>query len=114
MTAFILVKTAICAACLGVFGYLYNRFVAESQAQPAGLDGYAALLVVAGELVILAVAAVAVWGSALAPIHTVALVAALHIPAGVPMILGSIDRYLARRRRDTARAAEIAREALDR
>jgi len=114
MQPVIIVKFLLAVVGLAVFGRYYNLYVAAHEAEPEGHRGFTSLLVVVGELVILAAATLVVLGSQLAPVEVVAVVTLLHAPAGGPMVYGSIGRYLASRRAAIRRAEELARAELQR
>ncbi len=105
------VKFFLAGVALGLFGWWYNRYVAELEAEH-GRHGYTALQVIGGELVIHAAAFVVALGSGLAPEQAVLVVLALQVPAGTPMTLGSIGRHLRQERAEVRRAEELAEERL--
>ena len=99
-------KLAAILMGLSVFGIIYNSFVTWLERQ--GHDrGYTALLVVAGVVVTLAAAVLLVgW-------WTVMVIGLLFVASGMPMILGSIARYVSERRRDEAMARRLAEDSID-
>ena len=97
--------TIIIIAALIGFGVFYNQIVAWLEAQGRTV-GYVAFLVVVGNLAIIIALDIA-FG------HQVAGGAFLfNVAAGAPMIIGSWWRHTTQRRRELARAAEIARRNL--
>ncbi len=108
-----IVKLFLAFIGLGVFGWWYNRLVAALEAEH-GRHGYTAMQVIGGELMIHATAFVVVIGSGIIPEMAVLVDLALHVPAGLPMTLGSIGRHLREEREEVRRAEGIARESLRR
>lgn len=77
---------------LVLFGIVYNTLVQFTQTK-GFLDGYHSLSVVVGVLITLGVLALISWPSAL-------LALILFAASGTPMIVGSIWRYMQRRKAD--------------
>jgi NhaP-type Na+/H+ or K+/H+ antiporter len=93
---------------LALFGVGYNALVAHL-ARRGYEAGYLAFLVALGALVILAAAAFVVAPLGSAALATVAVCALLFAAAGLPMIVGSIQRHVTARERDRQALADEAR-----
>lgn len=97
-----------CLAAIGlaVAAWRYDRLV-EALEEQGHHHGYVSLLVAAGCAVILATALLVCWPLGPAARIAVIITAGLFVPAGLPMILGSIRRHV------SARAAEQQRIIAD-
>lgn len=90
-----------------LFGILYNRWVAGLER--TGRDrGYTAFLVVVGVGVTVVGWAVMTWDLTVMALGVLAFAA-----SGTPMIIGSVQRYQAARRRDEEAARAEALERVD-
>ena len=103
-----LARFLIAAVSLAVCAYLYNRWI-TGQEKRGRHDGYVSLYVVGGVLLVLAHGAFVVWPLGDQARLTLAIISGLFIPAGVPMIIGSITRHLDSRER----AEDAVREMLE-
>lgn len=101
----------IAAWCLAVAAWFYDRWIERLEA--AGHHhGYVSLLVVAGCSSILLVALAVTWSLGDRARLAVLITALLFIPAGIPMILGSIRRHVAARSAEQQRLHDEARGTL--
>jgi hypothetical protein len=104
---------SLAAIGLAIAAWRYNRTV--SQLEAAGHhQGYVWLLVAAGCAVILLVALAAVWPLGPQARLAVVITAGLFVPAGIPMILGSIRRHVAARAAEQQRLHDEAADTIRR
>jgi len=109
MPANIVGLVILVAFSLALAAWGYDRWISELEA--AGHQrGYVSLLVVAGCSAVLLAALVVVWTLGTTARLTVAITALLFIPAGIPMIVGSIRRHVLARQ---AEATSLTAEAKD-
>lgn len=101
----------LASAGLAVAAWRYNRWITALE-QAGHHRGYMSLLVAAGVAAVLLVALAVVWPLGPQAILAVAIVAGLFVPAGLPMICGSIARHTAARAAAEARMTAEAHEAL--
>ncbi len=107
----IIASIVVASVSLAIFAWFYNGWIERLEA--AGHHhGYVSLLVVAGCAVILTVALAVVWPLGPTARLAVIITAGLFVPAGIPMILGSIRRHVAARAAEQQRLQDEAREAL--
>lgn len=81
---------------LMLFGVGYNALISYAERTRA-LEGYTALAVVAGVMVTVLAAAVALWSVTLDGWQWGAILLGAFGASGLPMLLGSIGRYVALR-----------------
>lgn len=111
ISTLIAVRALLAIMVLGLAAWAYDRLIAHL-VQHGYLDGYAALAVAAGCAVVLLVALWVVWPLGLTAWVAVTITAGLFVPAGLPMILGSIKRHVAARERELQRLMAESRKAL--
>lgn len=89
-------RTALAALLLALFAYAYDRWLERLEVR-GRQEGFLALIVCGGVMVVLAAALFVVWP--LGPMAQIAvlIVAGLFLPAGIPMIIGSARRHADRR-----------------
>jgi len=92
---------------LVVFGLLYDRYVTAIERRPEGHRGYTAFLVVAGVAITVALMIPVIGVDAFNHIVVAFLC------SGLPMIIGSVQRYMDARDRDAQRLQEITLEQLE-
>jgi hypothetical protein len=100
---------ALAVVLLVIFGIRYNQWIAGLE-KHGHQDGYVSLLVAGGVIVVISLALLVVWPLGLEALAAVAVVGLLFIPAGIPMMIGSIQRHVAQRERDAAKLRAHARE----
>jgi hypothetical protein len=105
----LLMSVGLAAAILLLFGIWYNHKV--EQLERAGhQEGYVSLLVAAGVGTVLVAAAAVVWPLGVQALAGVLIVCLLFVPAGIPMMLGSIRRHVAQREREQETLRAHARD----
>lgn len=106
-----LVWRAITASLvLAGFAIAYDRWVGGLTRQGRS-DGYVSLIVAAGVGIVLAAGLFVVWPLGLSARLAALIVAAMFVPAGLPMIAGSVTRHVQTREQELKRIyAEVLRE----
>lgn len=104
-------QIALIALALALAAIAYDRWITRLEA--AGQHhGYVSLLVAAGVAVILLAGLSAAWPLGPAARTAILITAGLCLPAGLPMILGSIRRHITARSRAEADLMAEAREII--
>lgn len=98
----VLIRALIALPVLALAAVGYNWLIAYC-GKHGYLDGYTALAVAVGCAGVLVAALWVVWPFGPAARNAVALTAGLFVPAGTPMILGSIGRHVAARAQERSR-----------
>lgn len=101
----------LAAIGLAVAAWQYDRWLTQIE-QHGHHHGYMGLLVAAGCAVILLVALGVCWPLGPAGRIAVIITAGLFVPAGLPMILGSIRRHVVARQSAEDRSTAAAHETL--
>jgi len=96
---------------LGLAAWLYDRQITAWERR-GWHEGYVAFLVAGGVLGVLGAGLFVVWPLGPAARLAVGVVAGLFVPAGLPMILGSVGRHVRRRETQAADLTEGARAIL--
>jgi len=103
MTHDLALRMIIGGAALALIGTGYDQWV--SRLEQHGHDrGYTAFLVVGGELLIYAVAALTLWGVTLPAGVFICILLGYQTCAGLPMIWGSVSRFNSHRQAEEERA----------
>lgn len=102
----ILAKLLLVAAGLVLFGGLFDHLVARLEARRLN-RGFTSLLVVVGCGVTVAASGLLIG------LENALVVLALFGASGLPMIVGSISRYIRQRAEDEQRASELTRQYLE-
>ena len=111
MTHDLALRIIIGGIALAGIGYGYDRWVSGLAAH--GHDrGYMAFLVVGGELLIYAVAALTLWGVTLPAGGFILILLAYQASAGLPLVWGSVSRFNAIRQADEERARALGLKSL--
>lgn len=111
VTAQVIGATLLAAIGLAVAAWQYDRWITQLE-QHGHHHGYVSLLVAAGCAAILLVALGVVWPLGPAGRVAVLITAGLFVPAGLPMILGSIRRHVVARQSAEDRSTAAAHETL--
>jgi hypothetical protein len=97
-----LIRVLIALPVLALAAVGYNWLIAHC-GKHGYLDGYTALAVAVGCVGVLLVALWVVWPFGPVARIAVAITAGMFVPAGVPMILGSIGRHVKARAQERSR-----------
>ena len=108
----LLLHLLIAAIILAGFAYAYNRWI-DSLADSGRADGFVSLLVAGGTAVTLLIGLIVAAADGAAALRGALIVLILFIPSGIPMILGSIRRYVDRRADDQEAAHAAASQATE-
>lgn len=93
MATEIALRLLLVALALALAAIRYDMWIA-AQERRGRHDGYVSLYVAGGVLLVLGGATVAVWPLGDVARLTMLIVAGLFVAAGLPMIIGSINRHL--------------------
>jgi len=111
MTQELILRMLIGGVALALIGWLYDLWIARLE-QHGHDRGYMAFLVVGGELLIYAVAALTLWNVTLPAGVFIVILLGYQTCAGLPIIWGSIARFNARREAEEEYARTLGLNSL--